>query len=158
MKPHSLRIVGPASCLMSFDFFFGVWLLKHGEVYQFIMDSSIIVYICTYTHIYVYPKRWKMHDSGLWVKYRDATNNRSPPNYVTNRFLDVLIYHIICCSLFFFVAKEYIYLEPVRPLFWWLKPPKQCLFQAKQGSFGFHVYVYIYINGTPNNTHTQLLH
>ncbi len=33
-----------------------------------------------------------------------------------------------------------MYLEPVCPLFWWLNPPKQGLFQSKQGSFGFQVY------------------
>ena len=38
----------------------------------------------------------------------------------------------------------YIYLEPVCPLFWWFNPPKQGLFQSKQGSFGFQVYIYIY--------------
>ena len=32
-----------------------------------------------------------------------------------------------------------IYLEPVCPLFWWLNPSKQGLFQSKQGSFGFQV-------------------
>ena len=37
----------------------------------------------------------------------------------------------------------YIYLEPVCPLFWWLNPPKQGLFQSKQGSFGFQVGIYI---------------
>ena len=31
------------------------------------------------------------------------------------------------------------YLEPVCPLFWWLNPTKQGLFQSKQGSFGFQV-------------------
>ena len=38
-----------------------------------------------------------------------------------------------------------LYLEPVCPLFWWLNPPKQGLFQSKQGSFGFQVFIYIYI-------------
>ncbi len=28
-------------------------------------------------------------------------------------------------------------LEPVCPLFWWLNPPKEGLFQSEQGSFGF---------------------
>ena len=37
----------------------------------------------------------------------------------------------------------YIYLEPVCSLFWWLNPTKQGLFQSKQGSFGFQVYIYI---------------
>ena len=37
----------------------------------------------------------------------------------------------------------YIYLGPVCPLFWWLNPPKQGLFQSKHGSFGFQVYIYI---------------
>ena len=36
----------------------------------------------------------------------------------------------------------YIYLEPVCPLFWGLNPPKQGLFQAKQGIFGFQVYIH----------------
>ena len=39
-----------------------------------------------------------------------------------------------------FLAKTvyiYIYLEPICPPFWWLNPPKQGLFQSKQGSFGF---------------------
>ncbi len=31
----------------------------------------------------------------------------------------------------------YIHLEPVCPLFWASAPPKQGLFQSKQGSFGF---------------------
>ena len=35
--------------------------------------------------------------------------------------------------------KSNKYLEPVCPLFWWLNPPKQGLFQSKQGSFGFQV-------------------
>ena len=36
------------------------------------------------------------------------------------------------------------YLEPAwNLLFWWLNPPKQGLFQSKQGSFGFQVYIYI---------------
>ena len=34
------------------------------------------------------------------------------------------------------------YLEPVCPLFWWLNPSKQGLFQSKQGSFGFQVYIH----------------
>ena len=34
----------------------------------------------------------------------------------------------------------YIYLEPV----WGLNPPKEGLFQSKQGSFGFQVYIYIH--------------
>ena len=38
-----------------------------------------------------------------------------------------------------------IYLEPVCPLFWGLNPPKQGLFQSKQGSVGFQVYIYTYI-------------
>ena len=37
----------------------------------------------------------------------------------------------------------YIYLEPVCPLCWGLNPPKQGPVQAKQGSFGFQVYIYI---------------
>ena len=35
-----------------------------------------------------------------------------------------------------------IYLEPVCPLFWGFNPPKEGLFQSKQGSFGFQVYIY----------------
>ena len=34
----------------------------------------------------------------------------------------------------------FVYLEPVCPLFCWLKPAKQGLFQSKQGSFGFQVH------------------
>ena len=41
----------------------------------------------------------------------------------------------------------YIYLEPVCPLFWWLNPSKQGLFQSKQGSFGFQVYIYMFSYG-----------
>ena len=41
--------------------------------------------------------------------------------------------------------QNYIYLEPVCPLFWGFNPPKQGLFQSKQGSFGFQVYIYIFI-------------
>ena len=37
--------------------------------------------------------------------------------------------------------KMYVYLEPVCPLFWWLNPSKQGLFQSKQGSFGFQVQI-----------------
>ena len=33
-----------------------------------------------------------------------------------------------------------IYLEPICPLFWGFNPPKQGLFQSKQGSFGFQVF------------------
>ena len=39
----------------------------------------------------------------------------------------------------------YIHLEPVCPLFWGFNPPKEGLFQSKQGSFGFQVYIYICI-------------
>ena len=35
--------------------------------------------------------------------------------------------------------RNYEYLEPVCPLFWGFNPPKQGLFQSKQGSFGFQV-------------------
>ena len=54
----------------------------------------------------------------------------------------------ICKSLnYYFLAGIFCrscnaackFLEPVCPLFWWLKPPKQGLFQTKQGSFGFQV-------------------
>ena len=45
----------------------------------------------------------------------------------------------------------YVYLEPVCPLFWGFNPPKEGLFQSKQGSFGFQVfknmydkYIYLY--------------
>ena len=38
-----------------------------------------------------------------------------------------------------------MYLEPVCPLFLALAPPKQGLFQSKRTSFGFQVYLYIYI-------------
>ena len=42
----------------------------------------------------------------------------------------------------------YIYLEPVCPLFWWLNPSKEGLFQTKQGSIWvpgiIHIYIYIY--------------
>ena len=38
-----------------------------------------------------------------------------------------------------------MYLEPVCPLFLALAPPKQGLFQSKRRSFGFQVYLYIYI-------------
>ena len=37
-----------------------------------------------------------------------------------------------------FTTYENIGLEPVCPLFWGLNPPDEGLFQAKQGSFGFH--------------------
>ena len=40
----------------------------------------------------------------------------------------------------------YIYLEPVCPLFLGFNPPKHGLFQSKQGSFGFQVYIYIYLH------------
>ena len=40
----------------------------------------------------------------------------------------------------------YIYLEPKWPLFLKVIPPKQGLFQSKQGSFGFQVYIYILYN------------
>ena len=40
----------------------------------------------------------------------------------------------------------YIYLDPVCPLCWWFNPPKQGLFHSKQGSFGFQVYIYIYLH------------
>ena len=42
---------------------------------------------------------------------------------------------IASCKLYDF----YNYLEPVCPLFWGFNPPKQGLFQSKQGSFGFQV-------------------
>ena len=35
--------------------------------------------------------------------------------------------------------ENIIYLEPVCPLFWEFNPPKEGLFQSKQGSFGFQV-------------------
>ena len=38
------------------------------------------------------------------------------------------------------------YLEPVCPLFLAFRNPKQGLFQSKQGSFGFQVYIQIYIH------------
>ncbi len=38
----------------------------------------------------------------------------------------------------------YIYLEPKWPLFLKLNPPKQGLFQSKQWSFGFQVFIYTY--------------
>ena len=41
--------------------------------------------------------------------------------------------------------KIHIYLEPFCPQFWWLNPPKQGLFQSKQGSVGFQVYIYIHM-------------
>ena len=41
------------------------------------------------------------------------------------------------------MVKICIYLEPMCPLFWWLNAPKQGLFQSKQGSFEFQVYIYI---------------
>ena len=37
------------------------------------------------------------------------------------------------------ILQTTTYLESVCPLFWWLNPPKQGLFQSKQGSFGFQV-------------------
>ena len=37
----------------------------------------------------------------------------------------------------------YIHLEPVCPLFLGFNPPRQGLFQSKQGSFGFQVYISI---------------
>ena len=43
--------------------------------------------------------------------------------------------------------QYYIYLEPVCPLFWSFNPPKQGLFQSKQWSFGFQVYICNYILG-----------
>ena len=49
-------------------------------------------------------------------------------------------------SFMLYVYGYYIVLEPVCPLFWWLNPPKQGLFQSKQGSFGFQGYM-LYING-----------
>ena len=48
----------------------------------------------------------------------------------------------------------YIYLELVCPLFWGLNPPKQGLFQSKQGSFGFQAYIHHTLPGT-NETKTQ---
>ena len=49
------------------------------------------------------------------------------------------------CIIFIYI-QLYTHLEPVCPLFWWLNPPKQCLFQSKQGPFGFQVYIYIYLH------------
>ena len=48
--------------------------------------------------------------------------------------------------LYIFTIYIYIYLEPVCPLFLALTPPKQGLFQSKQGSFGFQVYIHMALN------------
>ena len=44
-----------------------------------------------------------------------------------------------CCKIgdeiYIYIYRDYVYLEPVCPLFWWLNPSKQGLFQSKQGSF-----------------------
>ena len=47
-------------------------------------------------------------------------------------------------DIYYISIYIYVYLEPVCPIFWGFNPPKQGLFQSKQGSFGFQVYVYIY--------------
>ena len=39
-----------------------------------------------------------------------------------------------------------MYLEPKWPLFLKVNPSKQSLFKPKQGSFGFQVYIYIYLD------------
>ena len=36
-------------------------------------------------------------------------------------------------------------MEPKRPLFLKVNPPKKGLFRSKRGAFGFKVYIYIYI-------------
>ena len=46
--------------------------------------------------------------------------------------LDFLFIRICVC-----ICLRHLYLEPVCPLFWWLNPPKQGLFQSKQGHLGF---------------------
>ena len=43
----------------------------------------------------------------------------------------------------YYMSSLINYLEPVCPLFLAMAPPKQGLFQSKQGSFGFQVYIYI---------------
>ena len=51
-----------------------------------------------------------------------------------------------CINVLYVCIYIYIYLEPVCPLFWWLNPPKQGLFQANKGHLGSrYIYMYIYI-------------
>ena len=49
------------------------------------------------------------------------------------------------CELMCIINCAYIYLEPTWPVFLKVNPTKQGLFQAKQGSFGFQLYIYRYI-------------
>ena len=46
---------------------------------------------------------------------------------------------VLAMSKWWYISVTCIYLEPVWPLFWGLNPPKEGLFQSKQGSFGFQV-------------------
>ena len=56
-----------------------------------------------------------------------------------------LVYDILKCK--YQICN--IYLEPDCPLFWWLNPSKQGLFQSKQGSFGFQAYIDICVQYEP---------
>ena len=64
---------------------------------------------------------------------------RPPPK--THGWIAKMMFFFFNVSPFKCGYFGYLYLEPVCPLFWWLNSSKQGLFQSKQGSFGFQVYV-----------------
>ncbi len=77
----------------------------------------------------------KSPEMGLRSRYVTVCCDEIHPKYVY-----IYTYYIIYIYIATSIVTYYIYLEPKWPLFLKVNPPKQGLFQSKQGSFGFQVY------------------
>ena len=131
---HIICITSPEKTNMSLK----KWLF---HVEKHIFQPFILRGHVSFPGVHVYPKpkiypkpssiSLKIHAFRVFFKCRDSLVSMS-------------IFRCTYLEQHLYTWSHNIYLEPKWPLFLNVNPTKQGLFQPKQGSFEFQVYIYIY--------------